>query len=95
MVLTELTPLTSYSISVAAVNENGDIGVFSEPVTTTTPNCCKNLKPALLFFFSFKANSCTSAPIIVGVIIGLVGIAVGVSGLIGGTAIARKKRYTS
>ena len=30
-----------------------------------------------------------------GVIIGLVGIAVGVSGLIGGTAIARKKRYTS
>ena len=29
VVLTELTPLTSYSISVAAVNENGDVGVFS------------------------------------------------------------------
>ena len=47
VVLTELTPLTSYSISVVAVNENGDVGVFSEPVTTVTLNHCKNLKTAL------------------------------------------------
>ena len=34
--LTGLTPSTEYSISVAAVNENGDIGVYSDPVTTLT-----------------------------------------------------------
>ena len=52
VVLTELTPLTSYSISVAAVNENGDVGVFSEPVTV---NYCKNIKlHFLLFFISLK-----------------------------------------
>ena len=43
----ELTPLTSYSISVAAVNENGDVGVFSDPVTTVTLNYRKSLKTAL------------------------------------------------
>ena len=103
VVLTELTPLTSYSISVAAVNENGDVGVFSDPVTV---NYCKNIKLTFFYFYFFKACSCgeefgssSSVPIIVGVIIGLVGIAVGVSGLIGGTVIARKKtkkkkRYT-
>ena len=48
VVLTELTPLTSYSISVAAVNENGDVGVFSDPVTTTTLNYRKNLKVLFL-----------------------------------------------
>ena len=35
--LTGLTPLTNYSIAVAAVNENGDIGVYSNPVTKQTP----------------------------------------------------------
>ena len=55
VVLTELTPLTSYSISVAAVNENGDVGVFSDPVVTVTLNYRKNLKTALfLFFFPLK-----------------------------------------
>ena len=34
--LTGLTPSTEYSISVTAVNENGDIGVYSNPVTTLT-----------------------------------------------------------
>ena len=34
--LTGLTPSTEYYISVAAVNENGDIGVYSDPVTTLT-----------------------------------------------------------
>ena len=103
-VLTELTPLTSYSISVAAVNENGVVGVFSNPVTTTTLNYRKKLKLHLSYniFFPFKACSCgeqlidsNSVPIIVGVIIGLVGIAVGVSGFIGAAVIARKHRYTS
>ena len=53
VVLTELTPLTSYSISVAAVNENGDVGVFSEPITTTTLNCCKNFNNLHIYFFLF------------------------------------------
>ena len=34
--LTELTPFTEYSIKVAAVNENGDVGVYSEPEVVMT-----------------------------------------------------------
>ena len=33
LLLTGLTPLTQYSISVAAVDENGHIGMYSNPVT--------------------------------------------------------------
>ena len=36
ILLTGLTPLTNYSIAVAAVNENGDIGPYSDPVTEFT-----------------------------------------------------------
>ena len=35
--LTGLTPFTEYSIEVAAVNENGDVGVYSEPEVVMTP----------------------------------------------------------
>ena len=34
--LSELAPFTEYSIEVAAVNSQGDVGVFSEPVTGQT-----------------------------------------------------------
>ena len=34
--LTGLTSLTNYSISVAAVNENGDVGLYSDPLTLVT-----------------------------------------------------------
>ena len=34
--LSGLTPFTNYSIEVAAVNSQGDVGVFSEPVTGQT-----------------------------------------------------------
>ena len=34
--LTGLTPFTIYSIRVAAVNEEGDIGVYSDPITEQT-----------------------------------------------------------
>ena len=34
--LTGLTPFTSYSIEVAAVNNQSDVGVFSEPVIAHT-----------------------------------------------------------
>ena len=36
ILLTGLTPLTNYSIVVAAMNENGDIGPYSSPVTERT-----------------------------------------------------------
>ena len=36
ILLTGLTPLTNYSIEVAAVNKNGDIGPSSDPITTVT-----------------------------------------------------------
>ena len=48
MVLTGLTPDTNSSISVAAVNENGDIGLYSDPLTTTTHQC-KHSSYHLLF----------------------------------------------
>ena len=34
--LTGLTPFTSYSIQVAAVNEEGDVGLYSEPLIRRT-----------------------------------------------------------
>ena len=34
--LTGLTPSTNYSIQVAAVNEEGDVGLYSHPVTRHT-----------------------------------------------------------
>ena len=36
ILLTGLTPFTNYSIAVAAMNENGDIGPYSSPVTERT-----------------------------------------------------------
>ena len=39
ILLTGLTPLTNYSIEVAAVNENGDNGPYSETITTVTHRC--------------------------------------------------------
>ena len=37
ILLPGLTPNTKYLISVAAVNENGDTGVYSDPIEITTP----------------------------------------------------------
>ena len=37
--LTGLTPLTNYSIEVAAVNENGDVGLYSDPIIAVTRQC--------------------------------------------------------
>ena len=34
--LTRLTPFTDYSNSVAAVNEEGDVGIYSDPITEQT-----------------------------------------------------------
>ena len=34
--LTGLTPSTSYSIQIAAVNEEGDVGLYSDPITRQT-----------------------------------------------------------
>ena len=39
IILTGLTPFTTYSIAVAAVNENGGIGLYSDSVITMTPHC--------------------------------------------------------
>ena len=50
VVLTGLIPLSNYSISVAAVNQNGDVGPYSDPVTERTQNCCKQQKQILLIY---------------------------------------------
>ena len=39
--LTGLTSFTNYSIRVAAVNEEGDVGIYSGPVTEQTPEDSK------------------------------------------------------
>ena len=39
ILLTGLSPFTIYSIEVAAVNDNGDIGPHSDPITTMTHPC--------------------------------------------------------
>ena len=39
ILLTGLAPCTKYSITVAAVNENGDIGPYSDPITAVTHPC--------------------------------------------------------
>ena len=39
--LTGLTPFTNYSIRVAAVNEEGDVGIYSDPMTEQTPEDSK------------------------------------------------------
>ena len=38
--LTGQTPFTEYSIEVAAVNENDDVGVYSVPQLVVTPEAC-------------------------------------------------------
>ena len=52
VVLTGLIPLSNYSISVAALNQNGDVGPYSDPVTERTQNCCKQQKRFYLYIFS-------------------------------------------
>ena len=41
--LTGLTPFTNYSIQVAAVNEEGDVGLYSDPLTRQTQESCESL----------------------------------------------------
>ena len=38
-----LTPFTNYSIQVAAVNEEGDVGLYSDPITRLTQESSKLL----------------------------------------------------
>ena len=63
VLLTGLTPLTNYSIEVAAVNENGDIGPYSEPITTVTYQCKSARRPnisynIICFFFPCSYLQC-------------------------------------
>ena len=98
VVLTGLIPLSNYSISVAALNQNGDVGPYSDPVTERTQNYCKQQENTfyILYTSSLTASNCGeqlgAAPIAVGVVVGLViGVAVGISGLIGGAFIAKRR----
>ena len=68
--LNGLNPFTTYSIQVAAVNEEGDVGVFSEPVTgQTNENSETRLRLVLLFctcfFLSFFYSSWSSHRLII------------------------------
>ena len=52
--LTGLTPFTTYSIRVAGVNEEGDIGVYSDPITEQTEESSE------LFNFIIKPHPMSS-----------------------------------
>ena len=51
--LTGLAPSTIYSIEVAAVNENGDVGPYSDPITTVT-HPCKGSRHNIYFYVCFS-----------------------------------------
>jgi len=55
--LTGLTPFTNYSIEVAAVNNQSDVGVFSEPVITQTNEDSESHNEYMQL-----ASSCSTAP---------------------------------
>ena len=46
--LTGLTPFTNYSIQVAAVNEQDDVGPYSDPITAQTEKDGKNITQNML-----------------------------------------------
>ena len=52
MVLTELTPFTTYSIQVAAINEEGDVGMYSGPISEMTNEYGEPLANGLLYMYS-------------------------------------------
>ena len=55
--LSELTPFTNYSIKVAAVNEQGDVGPYSNPMTEQTEEDCE-----LFYKFFFKITTFSAVP---------------------------------
>ena len=61
--LTGLTPSTSYSIQVAAVNEEGDVGLYSEPVTRQTSEFSATFDALSMIYSYFTPNiysACTN-----------------------------------
>ena len=116
ILLTGLTPFTNYSIAVAAVNKDGDVGLYSNPVTIlidsgaqqcfrdcmqTHSNISSQEDTTGMKIISWSENFhyfvhidplyiSSSTGITVGVVTSLVGIAVGISGLIGGAVIAKR-----
>ena len=61
--VTGLTPFTVYSIQVAAVNEEGDVGVYSEPQHAQTPEdgeaaVCGKCIRNVFFICSSSSRSC-------------------------------------
>ena len=56
--LTGLTPSTNYSIQVAAVNGEGDVGLYSDPLTTQT---CKFYMINISYMWLPKSLQCYSA----------------------------------
>ena len=103
--LTGLTPSTMYSIQVAAVNEEGDVGLYSDPLirqtlgyyseyTCTTSLYITCITPLMPFTFTRTESAVTESTVgvVTGVIGVLVGIVVGVSGLIAAFIIVRKQK---
>ena len=42
--LTGLIPFTNYSIQIAAVNEDGDVGLYTDPITRQTEEDSESVK---------------------------------------------------
>ena len=62
--LTGLTPSTNYSIQVAAVNEEGDVGLDSEPLTRQTSkfqDAVVEMCDVHNFYYNYNFFSCLSS----------------------------------
>ena len=57
VLLTGLTPSTSYSIQVAAINEEGDVGLYSDPLIKWTSNYSEQSLMLYIHVILSKFNS--------------------------------------
>ena len=90
--LTGLTPSTKYSIAVAAVNEEGTVGLYSDPVTMETEAEFSDHLSTLSQEYGQEdtAKSPEVAPIIIGAALTLFGVLMATCGIIIGCVLCTR-----
>ena len=90
--LTGLTPSTKYTIAVAAVNEEGTVGLYSDPVTMETEAEFSDHLSTLSQEYGQEdtAKSPEVAPIIIGAALTLFGVLMATCGIIIGCVLCTR-----
>ena len=90
--LTGLTPSTKYTIAVAAVNEEGTVGLYSDPVTMETEAEFSDHLSTLSQEYGQEdtAKSPEVTPIIIGAALTLFGVLMGICGIITGCVLCTR-----